>query len=42
MLSKRYELPEVDRRTWLIPSSGTYGPPVVTLTKKMNNQMRLH
>ena len=33
MLSKRYESTEVDRRTWLHVSLGTFCPTAVTLTK---------
>ena len=41
MLSKRYESTKVDIRTLLYVPRGLYGPPAVTLTKKLKYKKRL-
>ena len=41
MLSTRHYSTDVDRKTWLCPPSGTYGPPSVTLTKEFKCKKRL-
>ena len=38
MLSKRYKLIDVYRRTWLCVSLGTFAPPALTLNKKFQNE----